>query len=340
MKPRAQAGGRGGVLSRLWLAAILLGLAGLSGCAWLDVKQRGWIYRPTPGVLGDWQPITTADEAIWLLRPADKAGDPPQRLRAIWVPSEMQSGVQSAALGSAAGAGPAAPSVLYLHGTFRNVFQNRPKIVAIHEAGFSVLAVDYRGWGESSALLPSEQTIMEDAEVAWAELTRRATQPDSRVIFGHSMGSGVAVELALRHRDPLAYGALVLEAGITSGPDVVRDQGTLGVVLAPLVTQQFASIAKIGRIDAPKWFLSGSADKTVPPQQSQRLYDAALDPKRIEIFEGGSHSGLHKEFEQRYRAVWQDVAAGLVGAGTGHAAAATATATATATAASASAASP
>ena len=201
--------------------------------------------------------------------------------------------------------------MLYLHGTFRNVFQNRPKIAAIHAAGFSVLAVDYRGWGESTSLLPSEQSIMEDAEVAWAELTRRAPKPDSRVIFGHSMGSGVAVELALRHREPLAYGALVVESGMTSMPEMVRDYGAVGVVLAPLVTQQFASIDKIGSIDAPKWFLSGTADKTVPPQQTQRLYDAANGVKHIEMFEGGSHSGLHREFEQRYQAVWRDVAASL-----------------------------
>ncbi len=253
--------------------------------------------------MADWQPITTRDEALWLdLPPASvdapadaQGGATAQRLRALWIPA----------------ADPAAPRVLYLHGTFRNVFFNRPKIAAIHAAGFSVLAIDYRGWGESTNLLPSEQSIMEDAEVAWAELTRRAPKPDSRVIFGHSMGSGVAVELALRHREPLAYGALVVESGMTSMPEMVRDYGAVGVLLAPLVTQQFASIEKIGSISAPKWFLSGTADKTVPPQQTRRLYDAASGVKHIEMFEGGSHSGLHREFEQRYQAIWRDVAASL-----------------------------
>ena len=253
--------------------------------------------------MADWQPITARDEALWLELPASSIEPPTdagafetaQRVRALWIPADD----------------PAAPSVLYLHGTFRNVFFNRPKIAAIHAAGFSVLAVDYRGWGESTRLLPSEQSIMEDAEVAWAELTRRAPKPDSRVIFGHSMGSGVAVELALRHREPPAYGALVVESGMTSMPEMVRDYGAVGVLLAPLVTQQFASIDKIGSIDAPKWFLSGTADKTVPPQQTRRLYDAAHGVKHIEMFEGGSHSGLHREFEQRYQAVWRDVAASL-----------------------------
>jgi uncharacterized protein len=282
-------------------------MAGAGGCAWIDTQQRARGYRPTPGTMADWKPITARDEALWLDMPPTPAEDPSaaaagatvQRLRAMWIPADD----------------PAAPAVLYLHGTFRNVFQNRPKIAAIHAAGLSVLAVDYRGWGESTSLLPSEQSIMEDAEVAWAELTRRAAKPDSRVIFGHSMGSGVAVELALRYRDPLAYGALVVESGMTSMPDMVRDYGAVGVVLAPLITQQFTSIEKIGSIPAPKWFLSGTADRTVPPQQTRRLYDAARGVKHIEMFEGGSHSALHREFEQRYQAIWRDVATTLQAAG-------------------------
>ena len=279
------------------MAAATWIVAALTGCAWIDAQQRAKVYKPAAGSMADWQPISTHDEPIWIDidAAATRAGAAPERLRAIWIPADAAD----------------APAVLYLHGTFRNVYFNRPKIAAIHAAGFSVLAIDYRGWGESTKLLPSEATIMQDAEAAWAAFTRRVPQPQSRVIFGHSMGSGVAVELALRHREPLGYGALVLESGMTSMPDLVRDINPFGILLAPLVTQQFASIDKIGRIEAPKWFLSGTADKTVPPQQTQRLYDAAIEPKHLVRFEGGSHSGLHNEFAARYRAAWQEVAATL-----------------------------
>ncbi len=279
-----------------WALLLVAALSLLPGCAWLDTKQRGWIYRPTPGVLADWKPITAHDEPIFLGPPAGaEPGAAPQRLRAIWVPAED----------------PQAPAVLYLHGTFRNLFQNRPKIAAIHDAGFSVLAVDYRGWGESTPLLPSEASIVEDAELAWTEFQRRVPLPQSRIIFGHSMGSGVAVELALRHREPPAYGALVLESAMTSMPDIARDQGMLGSFAALLTTQHFASVDKIAAISAPKWFLTGSADNTVPSHQSQRLYDTAQGDKHLELFKGGSHSGLAQEFPERYRAVWRDVAAKL-----------------------------
>lgn len=281
------------------ISLVALALA-LSGCAWIDTQQRAKVYKPTRGSMADWKPVGAHDELLWLALPPAPGSTEPQRLRAVWI----------------AAADPAAPAVLYLHGTFRNLIFNQPKIAAIHAAGLSVLAVDYRGWGESSPLLPSEQTIMEDAERAFAEFERLAPRPQSRVIFGHSMGSGVAVELALRHRDPLAYGALVLESGMTSLPDMARDYTALGFVVAPLITQQFASIDKIGAIDAPKWFLTGSADKTVPTQQTQRLYDAARPPRHLEVFEGGSHSGLHREFAQRYEALWREIAASLApGAG-------------------------
>lgn len=327
-------GEMGSVVGRAarWLAIAAAAwiVAALAGCAWIDTQQRAKVYKPTAGTMADWKPVTTHDEAFWIDLHADQnadnsanssanesageganrsayktpraalSGRAPERLRAIWIPADV----------------PDAPAVLYLHGTFRNMYFNQPKIAAIHDAGFAVLAIDYRGWGESSKLLPSEASIMQDAEAAWVEFARRAPQPHLRVIFGHSMGSGVAIELALRHRDPPGYGALVVESAMTSMPDLVRDISTFGILLVPLVTQQFDSIAKIDRIDAPKWFLSGTADKTVPPQQTQRLYDAAHEPKHLVWFDGGSHSGLHTEFAQRYRAVWQDVASWLRGQAT------------------------
>src|SRR3974390_1618162 len=99
-----------------WLTILLawLGLSALSGCAWVDAKQRALIYRPTPGALQDWHAVTPHDELLWLpvsVRSKDhRAATAPQGVRAIWVPHSD----------------PQAPAVLYLHGTFRNVFQNRP----------------------------------------------------------------------------------------------------------------------------------------------------------------------------------------------------------------------
>lgn len=277
-------------------AIVLLLAASLaSGCAWFDTRQRNLIYRPTPGTVADWQPITAHDEALWLDLPT-MPGHESQRLRAMWVPQPD----------------PAAPAVLYLHGTYRNVFQNQPKINAIHAAGFAVLALEYRGYGDSSFQLPSEQSVNEDTERGWVELERRVSDPARRVIYGHSMGSGAATALAWRHRPqgaaPPAYGALVLESAFTSLPDIARDSGTFGGLLAPLATQRFASIELIDAISAPKWFIAGTADRTVPAVHSQRLFDASSGARALVLIDGGGHSRLYRDDPTRYAATWAEVA--------------------------------
>ncbi len=262
----------------------------MSGCAWMDAKQRELIYRPTPGVLAQWEAITPMDLPLWL-----EGERPGLRLRAMWIPQ----------------ADPQAPAVLYLHGTFRNLFQNRPKIAAIHAAGFAVLAVDYRGWGESTPDLPSEATIVQDAEIAWVEFARRVPRAGSRVIYGHSMGSAAAVQLAWRHRSGGEYGAVVLESAFTSMPDIARDRGGIAALLGALSTQHFNSLARIADIPGPKWFITGTADRTVPPAHSQRLFDAATEPRRLVVIEGGSHSRLQEQDAPRYLATWREVAGAL-----------------------------
>jgi uncharacterized protein len=265
----------------------------LNGCSWLATTQRKLVYRPTPGSIEGWESISGQDEPLWLSQPLGPRLT--QGVRALWIPQPD----------------PQAPAVLYLHGTFRHMVQNRPKILPIYRAGFSVLAVDYRGWGESTPMVPSEDTIMADAEVAWREFTWRVPQAHRRVLYGHSMGSGVAVELAVRHRNATgtpAYGAVVLESAFTSLPGIARDHGSLGRIAAWITTEQFASIDKIPRVPGPKWFLTGSADNTVPPLHSRRLFDAASDPRSLVVFPGGTHSRMQESDPQRYQRVWTEVA--------------------------------
>jgi pimeloyl-ACP methyl ester carboxylesterase len=190
----------------------------------------------------------------------------------------------------------AAPTLLYLHGTFRNLYQNLPKINALRELGFSVLGVDYRGWGDSTAIVPDEDTITADAAVAWAELQRRQPLPARRVVYGHSMGGAVAVRLAsgLQHGD---IGAVVLESTFTRMPDVAAEAGWLGRLVSLFTTLDFDSLSRIPGIKAPLLMLHGSADTTVPVALGRRLRDAAPASARVRWVEiaGGTHSRLHSE---------------------------------------------
>ena len=256
----------------------------LVGCAWLDAKQRELVFRPTPGQPSGFSGLRSGDLAFTLDVPGAKAGSTEQ-LHLWWLPH----------------ANPQAPSLLYLHGTFRNLYQNLPKIDALREAGFAVLAVDYRGWGNSTPIIPSEATIYADANVAWAELVRRQADPRKRVLFGHSMGSGVAVELASHLHAGSDYAALILESSFPRLPDVAKAVGVLGTIASWFATQEFDSIDKIRAVDAPILMLHGTADKTVPVELGRRLRDAAPKGIRWVEFEGGSHSGLHREAPEKYQ---------------------------------------
>lgn len=266
----------------------------LPGCAWLAEKQSNLALRPTPGrpagLPPDAQLFRPQDERFTLpLATPGKAT--PDQLALWWLPH----------------ADPQAPTLLYLHGTFFNLYRNLPKIDALRDAGFAILAVDYRGWGDSTPIVPTEATINADARLAWAELQRRQPVPARRVIFGHSMGGAVAVTLAssLRHGDD--YGALVLESTFTRMPDIAAETGFLGRVVAALTTLGFNSVAKIGRVDAPILMLHGDADRTVPVVLGRRLRDAAPPGVRWVEVPGGSHSRLHSDAPEVYRRSFTDL---------------------------------
>ncbi|MEP6873371.1 MAG: alpha/beta fold hydrolase [Burkholderiales bacterium] len=267
---------------RAWLLCGVL--TTLVGCAWVDTKQRELVYRPTPGRPADFVGLRASDVTFALDVPGATA-DRPDKLQLWWLPNPNAQ----------------APTLLYLHGTFRNLFQNYRKIDALRSAGFAVLAVEYRGWGESSSVLPSEASINADAAVAWSEFVRRQPDPRKRVIFGHSLGGGVAIELASHKHAGSDYAALILESTFTRLPDVAKSVGVLGWIVSWFATQQFDSIDKIGQIDAPILMMHGSADKTVPFALGRALYEHAPVGTRWVPFEGGSHSGLDREQPDLYR---------------------------------------
>ncbi len=277
-----------------WSLVALQALGGLGGCAWLQSKERQIALRPSAGA-----PANAETAIAWrtgdLRYTAPSASTPDQALALWWLPQPD----------------PRAPTLLYLHGTLRTLYGNAPKIEALRQAGFAILAVDYRGWGDSAAIVPSEATIVADAWQAWAELQRRQPDPGRRVLFGHSMGSAVAVQLASRLRHGRDYGALALESAFTRLPDVAAEAGFWGRIGAAMTTLQFDSLSRIAAVDAPLWMLHGDADKTVPIVLGRRLRDAAPPGVRWVEVAGGSHSRLHQDAPALYQQTFRDLQAAL-----------------------------
>lgn len=193
-----------------------------------------------------------------------------------------------------------APTLFYLHGTFRNLHGNQRKIEALRSAGFSILALDYRGWGTSTAITPSESSIVQDARLAWAELARRQPQATRRVMYGHSMGSAVAVALA-SELPAGELGALVLESAFTSFSEVAQQAGFWARLLNVFNPERFDSLERIGQIHAPLLMLHGALDDTVPMALGQRLFDAAPSPKQWLGVAAAHHSDIDQVAPELYQ---------------------------------------
>ncbi len=182
---------------------------------------------------------------------------------------------------------PAAPWVLYCHGNGGNRSFWLPNIALLHGFGVSVFIFDYRGYGESQGK-PSERGLYLDAEAAWTWLVDTQHVPPSRVVvWGESLGGGVATWLALHHPPE----GLVLESTFTRLADV----GAFHYPWLPirmLCNQRFPSVDRVGRITCPKLFMHGQADQVVPYALGNALYNAAAPPRLWLNLRGGHNADL------------------------------------------------
>jgi uncharacterized protein len=187
---------------------------------------------------------------------------------------------------------PTIAQVLLFHGNAGNIGDRVPHIALLTAAGFDVLAFDYRGYGRSAGR-PSERATYEDARAAYDAL-----RGSGRTIFlGESLGGAVALELALE-RPPAG---LILQSAFTS----VRHMARLHYPFIPraLVPDAYPSLEIIPRLRAPLLVLHGSHDEIVPLMDGEALYDAAPDPKRIEVFDSGHNDLISLAGDRWIRAI-------------------------------------
>lgn len=239
--------------------------AGATGCVILEAKERELVYRPVREYVRTPSDLALAYEDLWI--EVRGSGEAPERVHAWWLPAADAS----------------APAILYLHGIRWSLGNNLHRIARWRALGFSVLAIDYRGFGRSDGEMPAEAQIYADARAAWAELGRRVPQAERRFIYGHSLGAAVAIDLAASVDDAAG---VIAEAGFTSLPDVVAESY---LPLSWLVSERFDALAKARTLRVPALFLHGTADRLVPPAMSARLYEATPEPKRLHWIEGAGH---------------------------------------------------
>ncbi|MBN1443977.1 MAG: alpha/beta hydrolase [Planctomycetes bacterium] len=154
----------------------------------------------------------------------------------------------------------------------------------LHDRGLSIFLLDYRGYGGSEGS-PSEKGLYRDAEAAVRWLEERGAQ--QLVYVGESLGTGVAVELAVR-RPPAA---LILQSGFSSLVDVGRTHfGIFPVSL--FLRDRYENLRKIDRVECPLLMIHGERDTIVPVELGRRLFDAAREPKEIYLLPAADHNDL------------------------------------------------
>jgi uncharacterized protein len=174
--------------------------------------------------------------------------------------------------------------LLICHGNAGNLSEfDRPLHYAgLRHLGLNLLAFDYRGYGESGGT-PSESGLYRDAQAAYRYLRDRERVPPERiVVFGHSLGSAVAVDLA--GRVPAA--GLILDGALTSTVDRGRELYPY-IPVRWIATSRFNSLEKISSVRMPKLFLHAVGDEVIPLAHGRRLFEAATPPKTFVELQGG-----------------------------------------------------
>lgn len=180
-------------------------------------------------------------------------------------------------------------TVLLAHGNAGNISHRLDRTLFLQsKLGAAVLLFDYRGYGQSGGS-PDEEGTYRDARAAHRWLVEEKRVPRERlVIFGESLGSAVALDLALSR----PCRALVLESAFASVPAMARAVYPF-LPLWPLVRTRYDNEGKAPRLTVPLLILHGERDEVVPFSQGRRVFDAAPGPKHFHAIPGAGHNDTY-----------------------------------------------
>lgn len=183
---------------------------------------------------------------------------------------------------------PAIATIIFFHGNGGNISHVGWVGDSLSSRGFNVLLLDYRGYGRSEGDVAGEQGLYADADAGYQYVTKtRGVAPESVVLYGQSLGTAVAADLASRRQ----CAALILESGFSSASD-------LAATVLPLLPRRlhflsrnrFESARKLAAVECPVLITHGDPDETIPKEHGQRLFAAANEPKKLLIFPGAGHN--------------------------------------------------
>lgn len=188
-------------------------------------------------------------------------------------------------------------TILFLHGNAGNMASRLDRITIMQRQGFSVLAVDYRGYGQSQGR-PSEKGLYLDSRAAWEWLTKTKMKPaEKTIIWGYSLGGGPASWLAAQENEAAG---LVLESTFTSATDVAGHYlPWLPVKL--IMGQSFDTLSQLPLIKMPLLVIHSPEDLIVPYRFGRQVFESYQGPKTFVELHGSHVEAFAYQWGEPYR---------------------------------------
>lgn len=184
-------------------------------------------------------------------------------------------------------AGPTSPVLLWCHGNAGNVSHRLENIRQLYQRGISVMIFDYRGYGRSTGV-PSEAGFYRDALASYDYLIQhRRISPERLIIFGRSLGSSVAGEVAIRR----SSAGLMVEGSFPS-IQAMSDHHYFGLPTRWLMDVDFNLAKKVRVLQVPLLVIHGEQDSIVPMALGRQVFEAAHEPKRWYVVSGAGHNDV------------------------------------------------
>ena len=183
---------------------------------------------------------------------------------------------------------PTSPVMIYFHGNAGHLGHRSEKIRPYLAAGYGLLLVSYR-YNAKAGGTPSEEGLYSDGRATIDFVRRKGVADDRIVVYGESLGTGVAVTVAAENN----VGAVVLESPYTSIANVAQKHYWY-LPTRLLVLDKFDVVEKIRRIGAPLLIVHGERDTIIPASFGRGLFDKALEPKELSFISGAGHNNLYE----------------------------------------------
>ncbi len=185
-------------------------------------------------------------------------------------------------------------TVLFFHGNAGNLSHREWQMEIFRELELNALIFDYRGYGKSLGKIKTEQDLYQDGEGAWTFLTKEKNiTPESIIIWGRSVGGGIAVDLAQEK----GINALILESTFYSMREVAQKHYWY-MPIGLLLKYQFASGKKIKNVHAQILIIHSPEDEVIPFEQGKKLFDFTNEPKEFLQISGGHNDGISQSYDQ------------------------------------------